>query len=51
MMYQIIRYWNGIRGYGRMFDDLEEAEHYLDTDIEVQEDRCNGFSFDIEVIE
>lgn len=51
MMFQIIRYWNGTRGYGRMFDTLEEAEHYLDTDVEVQEDRCNGFSFDIEVVE
>lgn len=50
MMYQIIRYWNGTRGYGRTFDELEEAVYYLDTDEKVQQDRCDGFSFEIEVI-
>lgn len=51
MMFQIIRYWNGTRGYGRMFDTLEEAEYYLYTDEKVQQDRRDGFYFDIEVVE
>ena len=49
-MYQIIRYWNGTKGYGRKFDTFEEAEHFLATDEKVQQDKCDVFYFDIEVI-
>ena len=51
MMYQIIRYWNGTKGYGRKFNTFEEAEHFLATDEKVQQDECDGFYFDIEVVE
>lgn len=51
MKYQIIRYWNGSKGYGKTFDSIEDAREYLRTNERVQEDKINGFSFDIEEVE
>lgn len=51
MMFQIIRYWNGTKGYGRKFDTYKEAEHFLATNEKVQQDKCDGFCFDIEEVE
>ena len=51
MKYQIIRYQNGTKGYGRKFDTYDEAMHYINTTNKIQEDMFDGFTFDIEVIE
>lgn len=47
MKYQIIRHWNGSKGFGRKFDTREEAEEYLRTDEKVQQDELDGFYFSI----
>lgn len=49
-MYQVIRYWNGTKGYGRKFNTYDEAEYFLATDEKIQQDKCDGFYFDIEVV-
>ena len=51
MKYQIIRYWCGTKGYGKEFDSYDEAVHFLTTDEKVQQDECDDFYFDIEVVE
>ena len=42
MKYQIIRYWNGTKSYGRKFDTYEEAVYFLNTDKKVYYDRLDG---------
>ncbi len=51
MKYQIIRHWNGSKGYGKTFDSIEDAREYLRTNEKVQMDKIDGFSFSIEVVE
>lgn len=51
MKYQIIRHWNGCKGYGKKFDTVQEAKEYLQTNKKVQRDKEDGFSFSIEVIQ
>ena len=48
--YQIVRCWNGSKGYGKKFDTLEDAREYLRNDERVQEDKINGFIFSIEEV-
>ena len=48
--YQIIRHWNGSKGFGKKFDTIEEARKFLQNDEKVQMDREDGFTFSIEVI-
>lgn len=50
MKYQIIRHWNGSKGYGKTFDTIENAREYLRTNEKVQEDKMDGFSFSIEEV-
>jgi hypothetical protein len=47
MKYQIIRHWNGSKGFGKKFNTREEAEEYLRTDEKIQEYKCEGFYFSI----
>ena len=47
MKYQIIRHWNGSKGFGKKFDTREEAEEYLRTNEKVQMDEADGFYFSI----
>ena len=51
MKYQIIRHWNGSKGFGKKFDTIEDAREFLRTDEKVQEDKADGFSFSIEEVE
>lgn len=47
MKYQIIRHWNGSKGFGKKFDTHKEAEEYLRTNEKVQMDKADGFYFSI----
>lgn len=51
MKYQIIRHWNGTKGYGKKFDSIEDAKTYLQNDEKVQMDKTDGFDFSIERLE
>lgn len=50
MEYQIIRHWNGSKGFGKKFDSIEEAKEYLQNNEKVQRDITDGFTFSIEEI-
>lgn len=49
--YQIVRFYDGTKGYGKVFGSQEEAEYYLETDPKVQQDIANGFFFTTEPTE
>lgn len=51
MKYQIIRHWNGTKGYGKKFDSIEDANTFLQNDEKVQMDKEDGFTFSIERLE
>ena len=51
MKYQIIRHWNGSKGYGKKFDTLEDAKEYLRTNEKVQQDELDGFCFSVIEVE
>ena len=51
MKYQIIRHWNGTKGYGKKFDSIEDAREYLQNNEKVQTDKTDGFVFSIERLE
>ena len=42
--YQIVRFYDGTKGYGKVFGSQEEAEYYLETDPKVQQEKANVFS-------
>lgn len=50
MKYQIIRKYNGTKGYGKKFDTQQEARDFLRTDPKVQQDKEDGFGFTIEAV-
>lgn len=51
MKYQVIRHWNGSKGFGKKFNTREEAEEYLRTNEKVQQDELDGFHFSIVEVE
>ena len=50
MKYQIIRHWNGSKGYGKIFDTFDDAKEYLQTNDKVRMDKSDGFFFSIEEV-
>ncbi len=46
--YRIVRYYNGTKGYGRIFDTEDEARAFIDTDPKIKQDKEDGLTFDVE---